>query len=76
MKNKQPFRLGRLGAAEAHLYEVAAFDENEQTAAVRWVAAASPLEALSYLHKAEPGLRVASITHRGLVLLLSGSPHF
>ena len=76
MKKTPAFRLGRFGAAEAHLYKVCRFaDSSTNVEPVRVIAALSILEAIAYLAKAEPDFRVRSVTHEGLVVMLSGSPH-
>lgn len=73
MKSSDRFRPDRHGAAVAHLYLVAGFEESEPA---RLVADSDLFEAVRYLAKAEPEFRIRYVEHRGIVVMLSGSPHF
>ena len=76
MNKANAFRLGRFGAAEAHLFQFVGFTEAVgEPDPIRLIAATSLLEAVAFLTKAEPDFRVRSVVHQGVVAMLSGSPH-
>lgn len=79
MKNPQTgkgFRAGPSGACEAHLYAFTRF-QNDLIVTIespRLIAAASLLEAVSFLARHSPDFRVRAVEHGGVLVMLSGSP--
>jgi hypothetical protein len=71
-----PFRQGRFGACEAHLYEFRGRDcaSSSDEDRVERLAADSIYQGLVYLKRRKPDFEVTSIQFIGLVTLLSGSP--
>lgn len=78
MKNassKASFRVGPTGACEAHLFAFTRFVEDTADGETpRLIAAVSLLEAVIFLKRSTPGFRVRAVEHRGVILVLSGSP--
>jgi len=79
MNNKKrpaPFRQGRFGACEAHLYEFRGRDyaSSSDDDRVERLAADSIFQGLVYLRRREPDFEVTSVQFVGLVTLLSSSP--
>jgi hypothetical protein len=75
-KKPAPFRQGRFGACEAHLYEFRGRDypSDPDEERIERLAAESLYEGLLYLRRRDPDFEVVSVKCIGLVTLLSGSP--
>ena len=74
---KKGFRLGPHGACEAHLFAFHRFvpDEGAAEEEPRLIAAVSLLEAAMFLKRDTPDFRIRAVEHRGVILMISGSPY-
>lgn len=76
-ETRRGFRLGPNGACEAHLFAFCRFHEQDDAPEEppRLIAAVSLLEAVMFLKRDAPDFRIRAVEHRGIILLLSGSPY-
>ena len=74
---KEGFRPGPRGACEVHLFAFHRFvpDEGAAEGEPRLIAAVSLLEAVMFLKRDTPDFSIRAVEHRGVILMLSGSPY-